>query len=221
MAARVLDRAGEPVGASLRERLLGSDAHDLLAPYLDYTRAGHRDLLDLAGEDGNPPPCLESIRKAEAACGERLLREVIATLGWSRLNLGIGAVARVAVSVGGSFPLFLTPAEARLLDGFKPARRLDSMILFTAHGGAVSAAGEQSPEGEADPVGRFRSYNIAHAEVLGEILSVAPLSADRVERIVEIMDRVADDFVLLFARHDEECAALPRTYAELKAKDPE
>ncbi len=216
LAARILDSAGEPAPSDVRERLLGREAEIRLTPYLDYTRASFRDVLDIATEDGAPPLFLESLSKAEDACGERILREAIATLGWSRVNLGIEVSTRIPTSVGGAFPLLLSPAEARLLDAYKPARRLETKFLLAAHGGSPADA----PAGTAgaDPIGRFRTYNLAHAEVLGEILSVAPLSPARVERILDEMDRITEDFVVLFARYDEECAALPRLYAELKAR---
>jgi hypothetical protein len=216
LAALILDRDGEPAPAAVRERLLGREIHLQLGRYLDYSRATHLDLIEIAPILGQPPACLASLRDAGSLCGERLLQDVIAELGWARVNLGIRVCTRVAVSVGGSFPLQMSPAEAQLLDGYKPAWRLETRHLFVAHGGRPP--GETEGDTGEDPVGRFRSYNLAHAQLLGEILSVAPLSLERVERLLGSMDRVVTDFVFLFSRYEEECAALPRVYAGLRER---
>ena len=52
-----------------------------------------------------------------------------------------------------------------------------------AHGDAAASA--QQP----DTLARFRAYNIAHAELLGELLDVAPLTRMRLEAILETAAR--------------------------------
>ncbi|MBN1824861.1 MAG: hypothetical protein JW958_01260 [Candidatus Eisenbacteria bacterium] len=215
LAARVLDREGKPADEETARTLLGAEAAAFLQPYLAFTRASHRDLLHIAPEGKGPPPILESLRGAEEACRRPLLREVIAELGWSRVNLGLEARPVIGVSVGGSFPLMVSPAEANLFDGCEGARRISGLILILAHGGRRD--GRRPAREEADPVERFRSVNLAHAEVLADILDVAPLTREKVLRILERMDRIVEDYVYLFSGHDEECERLPEIYAALHA----
>jgi hypothetical protein len=215
LAARLLDLGAQPMPHALAERLLGPEAHAFLAPYLRYTRATHRDLVHLQPDPGAAPPALASLRRAEAACGEAVLRQVIAKLGWARVNLGLEVQPRVGVSVSGSVPLVLAPAEATLFENAPGARRASELLLIVAHGGTASAGVEAAP---ADAVGRFRAYNLAHAEALAEILDVAPLTREKVERVLERMDRIVADFALIFASHAEECAILPGLYRELRAR---
>jgi phosphohistidine swiveling domain-containing protein len=213
LAARLLDLDGQPVSSALAERVLGQPAHAALGDYLRYTRASHLDLLHLVPDPGSPPPALASLQRAEATCGQALLRDVIAELGWERLNLGVELQACVGVSLGGSIPLMVSPGEAPLLESCAQARRTGELYLFVAHGGLPSERGETTG---ADPVSRFRAYNLAHAEVLADILEVAPLSRERVGRILGRMDRIVEDFGLLFAAFAEECTILPGLYRELR-----
>jgi pyruvate,water dikinase len=215
LAARLLDLDGHPAPLALAERLLGTRAHAFLAPYLGFTRATHRDLLHLQPDPGRPPPALASLRRAEAACGEALLRQVIAELGWARVNLGLEARPRVGVSFGGSVPLMVSPAEAPLLEALDGARRTAESWVILAHGGLPAAAEEAKGDGV---VSRFRAYNLAHAEALADILDVSPLTREKVERLVERMDRIVEDFGAIFAPHAEECAILPGLYRDLRGR---
>jgi phosphohistidine swiveling domain-containing protein len=215
LAARLLDLDGEPIPSTLAERLLGPRAHAFLDPYLRYTRASHLDLLHLCPEPGRPPPGLSSLQRAEAVCGETLLREVIAELGWARVNLGVEVQSHVGVSIGGSLPLMVSPAEAPLFESCDQARRTAELYVIVAHGGLPVEGGETKG---VDPVGRFRAYNLAHAEALADILAVAPLTREKVGRILERMDRIVEDFTALFAPHAEECVILPDLYRELRGK---
>jgi phosphohistidine swiveling domain-containing protein len=215
LAARILDLPGEPVSPELAERVLGPAAHAVLDPYLRYTRASHLDLVHLAPEVGSPPPGLASLQRVEATCGEPLLREVIAELGWARVNLGLEARPHVGVSLGGGVPLMVWPAEARLLESCGETRRASELYVVVAHGGLPAEGGAPS---EADPVGRFRAYNLAHAEALVDILAVAPLTRERAQGILQRMDRIVEDFCLLFSSHSEECGMLPGLYRELRSK---
>jgi pyruvate,water dikinase len=215
LAARLLDLPGEPAPPALVEGLLGEDAHAFLAPYLRYTRATFGDLLQIQPEPGRPPPGLASLREAEAQCGEALLREVIADLGWARVNLGLEVRPQVAVAFGGSVPLLVTPAEAPLLESLEGARRTGEPWLIVAHGGLPTVP-ETVRDGGA--VNRFRAYNLAHAEALADILDVSPLTREKVERVLARMDRIVEDFAAIFASHAEECAILPGLYRDLRAR---
>jgi pyruvate,water dikinase len=214
LAARLLDLDGQPAAPEIAERVLGREAHGFLGPYLRYTRASHLDLLHLAAEPGAAPPVLASLRRAEALCGEAPLRKAIAELGWARVNLGVEVRAFTAVRFGGALPLMVSPAEASLLDPGGHARRSALPWLIVAHGGQPALSEARG----SDKVDRFRSYNLAHAAALADILDVAPLTREKVARILERMDRIVEDFVAIFAAHAEECAVLPGLYRELRAR---
>jgi pyruvate,water dikinase len=215
LAARLLDLPGQPAPLALAESLLGHEAFAFLAPYLRYTRATHRDILQLLVDPGGPPPALGSLRRAEAACGEAVLRQVIAKLGWARVNLGIEVRPRVGVSLGGAVPLMVAPAEVPLVAAVPGARRTTELLVIVAHGGLPAPVRKA---GDTDVVSRFRAYNLAHAEALADILDVAPLTREKVERVLERMDRIVEEFVAIFAPHTEECAILPGLYRELRAR---
>jgi len=216
LAACILDMDVRPAPSDLAARLLGSEPYAFLAPYLEYTRASHRDLLHLLPLPGAPPPCLPSLLRAAVTCGPALLREIIAEIGWTRVNFGLDIRRFTGVSIGGSFPLALSPEEASLFRDYERGRGGPEQFLVVAHGGPAVEPGRAG--GEDDPVARFRSYNVAHAEALADILDVAPLTRAKVNRILDRADRFVRDFVLLFSVHSDECAILPDVYAELKRK---
>jgi pyruvate,water dikinase len=216
LAARVLDQDGQPAPAELAERLLGPEACATLRPYLVYTRATHLDLLWLARADRKPPPIVASLRRARETCGEALLRQVVAELGWPRVNMGLEVRRVLGVSIGGSLPFMVAPWEAPLLESLEEARRVSDAFLFFAHGGQ---SGEGPPGGSSEAiVARFRSYNLIHAEVLGDILGVGPLTAEKVRRILDRMDALVEHFRALFASQAEECALLGSVYHELRGR---
>ena len=217
LIARVLDLPGRPPGPELAARMLGEEAARFLAPYLAYTRATHLDLLDLAPGPGTSPPALASFRRAEAVCGEALLREILAQLGWSRVNAGLAVQPYVGVSVSGSFPLVLTPAEAALLDDDPGIHRVFERWLVVAHG--VPFALEEPATAGPDPVNGFRSLNLLQADALADILDVAPLTVAKVHRILERMDRIVEAFGALFATQAaDECRVVADVYRDLKAR---
>ena len=216
LAARILDAGAKPVSEELTRAILGEQAVQILAPYLAFTRATHLDLLYLIPIPGQPPPCLSGVAEAETLCGSQLLREVIAELGWGRFNFGLEAAKGISISIGGSFPLIVSPPEATLFEGIDEARRVGEHYLFTAHGGLPVEGRKTS--GEDDVVSRFRSYNLTHSEVLADILDVAPLTRGKVERILEKMDRIVSDFTALFSAYAEECAILPELYGGLQER---
>jgi hypothetical protein len=216
LAARILDSEAKPVSEDVTRAVLGEEAVKVLAPYLAFTRATHLDLLFLVPLPGQLPPCLGGVKEAETLCGSQLLREVIAELGWGRFNFGLEAVRGISVSIGSSFPLIVSSAEATLFDGIDEARRTGEHYLFTAHGGLPVESRKTS--GEDDVVSRFRSYNLTHSEVLADILDVAPLTREKIERILEKMDRIVSDFTALFSSYAEECTILPALYRDLRER---
>lgn len=216
LAARLLDSNHQPAPPDTARLLLGAEAFRFLSPYLDYTRASHLDLLHLAPQRGSVPPALASLVSAQELCGEELLREVIAELGWPRINLGLEVRQYRGISIEGSLPVEVFPCEAPLFESSQETRHVSDSWLFIAHGGLpLESAG---PSEEADPVDRFRSYNLLHAEVLSDILDVAPLTRERIRSVLGRMDRIVEDFKALFCSFTEEAAILPGVYQELKHK---
>jgi len=212
LVARVLDAAGDRPGAARVREQLGEDAAAYLGPFLDYSGATNLDLVEISAPDGRAPPCLEGLRQAEASLGPALLREVIGQLEWPRLAGGLACEARVGVSVGGSFPLVMAPAHARLLGDAVEAQIVWSRHLVIAHGGA---AGDGTPRASDETVQRFRRYNVAHAELLDEILAVEPVDAAKALRITALLDRVVSDFTALFANVSDDARQVASVYDRL------
>jgi phosphohistidine swiveling domain-containing protein len=216
LAARVLDAEQQPAPVDVAQKVLSTEAFEFLADYLTYTRATHLDLLDIAPTAGGPPPGLASWRQAERVCGATLLREIIGRIGWARLNFGLDVRRLHGVSLDGAFPVLAQPLEAQLLDDCPYAARTFDRFLIIAHGGMPQEAGESSESGDA--ISRFRSYNLAHAEALGEIADVAPLTAAKVRSILELIERICADFTALFREHDAEAVELPARFQHWKAQ---
>ncbi len=217
LAARLLDLTQGLPSEERTGRTLGDDAARFLAPYLQFTRATHLDLLDLSPISGEPPACLPSLRRAEAVCGEALLREILSAFGWRRLNVGLEVHPFVGIAWGDSFPLLLTPAEGRLLDGDPRARKLFERWIVVAHGGA--AARRKVAATGADPVDRFRGLNLLHADALGEILDLAPLTADKARRILARIGRIVEEFCGLFAEKEpDECRVVADVHRDLQER---
>ena len=214
LAARLLDLTREPAPTERAGQILGEAPYEILAPYLTYSRATHMDILNLVPVAG-PPICLPGLQQAETVCGNALLREAIAELGWARMNFGLEVRKFSGISIGGSFPLMVSPSEASLFSSIEEARKTGELYLFIAHGGIPL---EKREVGEDDIVSRFRSYNVTHSEVLADILDVAPLTREKVERIVARMDSIVTDFVALFSAYAEECAILPGLYRDLRQR---
>ena len=214
LAARVLDLDGTPAPSATGREALGAETFELLQPYLEYTRATHGDLLALAPVRGAPAPGLGSLRRAEAECGSRLFRAVLAELGWAAVCHGLEVRRLAGVRVDGSLPLWVRPEEADLLARCAGALRIGERRVIVAHGGASEAP---SGGGADAAVARYRASNLAHARVLQEILDVAPLDRERALRLVDVMDGIVADHVALFAAQAEECAILPEVWSGLRA----
>ena len=215
LAARILDLDGEPVARELRERLLGQDAHAQLGDYLDYTRASHLDLAHLLARPPGAQRVASALAEAERQCGKALLRELVAELGWPRVNLGLEIRPLVGVSLGGSFPFMVTPAEAELLASSGDVRRTGEQFLVIAHGGTCTAEGDAI---ERDPVERFRAHGAAHAELLPAFLDVTLPTRTAVRRLLDRMDRLVAEFATLFASHTDECPAIADVYRDLRER---
>lgn len=216
LAARLLDVEGEPAPPYLSKQILGETAFQFMAQYLAFTRATHLDLLHLVPIPGEPPPSLPGLETAEDLCGPQLLRQVVSELGWERLAFGLETRRYTSVTIGNSFPLMVFPSEASLFNNVEEARRTGESFLFIAHGGIPTE--KEGASGDDDIVSRFRSYNLTHSEILADILDVAPLTREKINRILKLMDSIVADFVALFSSYAEESAILPALYRELKER---
>ncbi|MFC1531786.1 PEP/pyruvate-binding domain-containing protein [Thermodesulfobacteriota bacterium] len=214
LAARLLDLKGSPVEEEVARKVLGHDVWKILGSYLAFTRASHLELCYLAPSPGEVPSCLVSLKKAEALCGDEVLREVISEIGWAGLNLGLHARKDVNVSIGGAFPIVCSPAEAHAFKAFENVVQSGYFYVFVGHGGLHIE--DRGLSGGDSAISMFRSYNLAHADVLAEMLSVAPLTREKVLRILDLMDRIVSDFAALFADHAEDTTILNDIYRELR-----
>ena len=215
-AVKLLDQKGTPASQKTIEKLLGKEASKILSPYLEYSRATHQDLLYLVPEFGKQPPILTQLLQCQSICSENLIKEVIAKLGWKLMNFGLSVKHCIGISINGSLPFFVSDNEAKLFENSVNAKRVSEYFLFTAHGGLPF--GTDSTNEVEKPVTLFRSYNLAHANLLQEILDVAPLTEQKVKRIIEQLDKIVADFIKLFQTYSEECSILPDIYEGIKTK---
>jgi pyruvate, water dikinase len=217
LAARILDREARPAPAERARRVLGARAAEQLAHYLAFTRARHEDLIALAPGPAPAVPALDSILAAEAVLGRDRLASTLSLLGWNRVAGSVHIDPVAVLRLDGSFPFVLTPVEARLAEQAVATQdRWDGWVVT-----AVGSEGDrQEPlaSGEKDRIARFRRYSLDHAELLSEILEVAPVTAVRCRRALELLDRVMADYAALFADLDPDVEALRETYARLRAR---
>jgi len=216
LAASVLDLDETPIPVARAAILFGADVVRRLAPYLEYTRATHREVVDLDLACGGSCRMLAAdLERAAELLGRTLLGDVIAEVGWPRIARGITVRPFVGVSVDGSFPFAVTPTEARLLEACGSTRRAWTKYLVTA-GGSAPREGEPGNGGIEEAIGRFRRYNVRHAEALHEILEVAPLDAAKARRVLALLDRIVEDYVALFGGKAEDASRLPAIWTTLR-----
>jgi len=213
LAARLLDLSSSLPPGDVAAGLLGRQLAGFLEPYLAYTRATYLDLVDLAAGGCDPDALIEDLKAAEARCGEALLRQIVGEIGWRALNCGLVVNARIAFAVGESFPLLATPAEYALLAHCPGVRKLSEHLVAEAYGATTSGEAQAA----STAVDRFRAYNLRHADILVDLLDVAPLTVDRVRRMLAQMDEIVEDFVAIFAGHTDECDGVARVYRTLRA----
>jgi len=216
LAAKLLDIKGSPASEQTIKKLLGNEAAKTLSHYLAYTRASYQDLVYLVPELSKSPPILKSLQQCQKICGENIISDVIAKLGWKLVNYGLSVKHYVGVSFDGSLPLYLTESEAILFEESVKAKRNSDFYIFTARGGSPIETNKADEVNK--PVALFRAYNLAHANLLNEILDVAPLTRQKVKNIIEQLDKIVDDFIKLFKSYTEECIILPEVYGKIKSK---
>ena len=213
MAARLLDSGGPAVPAETARRILGPAAYEVFRPYLEFTLAAYSDLYLLSEGKRVSRSLVEMFRVAERDFGQNLVRDAVAELGWERIRLGLKILPYVEMSAPGILPMPVRHQEADLFGDGKVGPS-GKFFLVTAHGGTADAArGKRNP---SDPVDRFRTMNILHAELLGEILDVVPLDRAKVEKIIATLDDIVETFHFLFQDTFEECAILPEVWRRLR-----
>jgi len=212
LAARLLDAAGGRPSPSLVREQIGDAAADFLASYLEYSGATHLDLLDIAPGGGGDVPCLKGLEEAQRSLGPALLRQVIGELGWPRLGGGLSCDSRNGVGIGGSFPFVVSPGHAQLLRDALGAEPIWLRHLIVAQGGTP---GDGTSSASEETVQRFRRYNVAHAELLDEILAVEPVDAAKALRILALLDRVVADFSALFDTISDDARRAPSVLERL------
>ncbi|MCK9996956.1 MAG: hypothetical protein KAH56_11835, partial [Candidatus Krumholzibacteria bacterium] len=213
--AGLLDGEGTRVSTISSRLLLGPATQTVLKPYLDFTDAGYVDHLAIRGIDQGATVSA-SLETAAEEFGEKAVRDVLALVGWERANLGIRFERFLKVGIPGSLPLMVSPQQALLFSGMREVTVGDSCVVAVAQGCSMSA--EEHDAGGDDPIGRFRSLNIVHAELLGEIMDLAPLDLAKIERILGHMDRIVEDYGTLFGAVSKEVRILPDVYGTLKRR---
>ncbi len=118
--------------------------------------------------------------------------------------------------------------EAALIGDLPGARRVFERDLVIAVGGGSTGDGTGGSTVAAAPaapdtLSRFRAYNVVHADLLNEILDVAPLTRGRLDGILETMAGLVADFDALFGGASDrarraEADALVRVHADLRAR---
>lgn len=216
LTAKLLDARGTPATKEIIFILLGEEAAKSIISYLSYTRATYQDLLYISSMIGHQAPIVEAINNCKKTCSENIIRDVIAKLGWKYVNFGLSVKRYVGISLGGSLPVFLHEREAALLEKATTSEIVSDYYLFISHAGSPFDNNDNKQDNK--PVALFRNYNLAHANLLQEILDVKPLTSGRVKRIVEQLDRIVENFILLFGHYTEECSVLPDVYAKIKNK---
>ena len=213
--AGLLDGEGARVSAISSRLLLGPAIQTVLKPFLDYTDAGYMDHLAICGVDQGATVSA-SLEKAAEEFGPKAVREVLALVGWERANLGIRFQRFVKIEIQGSLPLMVSPQQALLFSGLKEAVVGDSCVVAVAQGCATIT--DEQDAADDDPIGRFRSLNIVHAELLGEIMDLAHLDLAKIDRILGHMDRIVEDYGILFGAVSKEVRILPDVYETLKRR---
>jgi len=132
------------------------------------------------------------------------------------MNLSLDVRKQINISIGNSFPFIVSPAEATLFKSVKEARPSGELWLFIAHGG-LGSEGQETVRDDT-PVSLFRSYNLTHANILAEIVSLEPLTGEKITRILDLMDRIVSLFIALFSSYSDDCSILSSKYKGLRER---
>ncbi|MGE3840965.1 MAG: PEP/pyruvate-binding domain-containing protein [Vicinamibacterales bacterium] len=216
--ADLLDESGRP-SDRLVEELLGPRDWEALRPCWHYTQGRHADLVALLC--GRPHDIAEAVTNQRESRSGLDVRECIAALGWARCNLALRFAHLTGFSVNGSMPFMLRDAESSLFSDRDDARLAYERTVVVSVGAAGSAqAVDVSVPGtrattDLDRVARFRAYNLLHAQILGQLLDLTPLTVTAVEGMLDTMARIVAEFSHLFARKTGECVELDSVHTQL------
>ena len=210
-AARLLDGTGTRPTPALARELIGDAAVNLLWPYFEYSAATHLDVLDLraaggrgARLPGGTPRRPAVARPGAPAGGDRPAR-MDPPDGWHLVPCADRHQPRRELS------FVVAPAHARLIQdalGVEPAWERH---LVLAHGSTPGSGTEQAPD---ETVKRFRGYNVAHAELLNEILAVEHVNEAKARRILALLERVVADFAVLYASTSDDAGRVAQVLDE-------
>ena len=215
-SARLLDSHGLPPDDYIIKKLLGKCSKDFLSEYFNYTRLTYTELLYLTPVFNKSADVGDYLKKCESVCGKDLLQKAVAELGWSRVNYGISVKRYTGFSINGSLPLFVQNSEATIFEKAVKTRKVSEFYFFTAYGGLPLE--ENHDTNKSKTVSLFRSYNLAHAKLLGDIIDVAPLTPNKIRTIFTQMDNIVCDFIALFKSYSDECSILSEIYPQIKNK---
>lgn len=218
-AARLLDETGRPPD-SLVEELLGSSDWNAIRSCWHYTQGRYTDLVALlCGQSHEIATALTDLRET---CPAVDAGECIAVLGWPRCNLALRFVRLTGLAANGSIPFMFRDAESSLLARCEGVRLAYERTVVIAVGAVGNVQTEEPGDAATrevsggDAVARFRAHNLLHAQILGQLLDLAPLTAETVEGMLGTMARIVADFTVLFASWTGECGELHAVYAQLE-----
>jgi len=216
LAARLLDHQHVHPDLQISEALLGKKTAAFLFPYLSYTNATFPDLLLIRAHLFSKSEWLGDLIQGEKKIGKNLMRQLIAKIGWKNLNRRFILSSLSYLTFAQAPPLVLHRCEARLFNGGAKTTGI-SDFYFVVSQGSTAPSPAESKSG-ADPVNRFRAYNVNHSELLTCFLDVHPLTSRRVIFILKRMKKIVADFVYLFKEFDDECQVLPALFENLREK---
>ncbi|MBI9071320.1 MAG: hypothetical protein JEY94_06960 [Melioribacteraceae bacterium] len=213
-AAKLLDSDNQPIQTEIAKRFLGAKVYSQISNYITYTCASYTDLLFIKPKSTTSSILIDSIKSAERKCDEDLLKELISKLGWNRINYGIKITKLHETIFPKSLPVYISENENQFLKNITKLKTGSNVYLVRAFGGTITD--DNSVNETESPVSRFRHYNLNHALVLKDILDVAPLTKTKIERILNLLDKIVKDYVSLFSLFSDECKDLPNIYNKLK-----
>lgn len=213
-ASRLLDLENRKLPPETARKLLGLSEYEKLEKYLNFTCAGYSDIFSLISS-GKIDDFAESVINTEKICGEKILKNVIAFSGWSRINEGIFCEKKYPAEIKNSFPFFLDETEAFFLQQCLNADIGNPLLVFELRGSVSFGFGSSD---KSSQISLFKEYNLEHAEALKLILDIAPLSEEKIRAILNRMDKIVEWYIQLFENLSDECSQIKQKYDDLKSK---
>ena len=95
-------------------------------------------------------------------------------------------------------------------------RRVFERTIVVAVGG--QAADPSETFAARDAVARFRAYNVVHADLLSDLLDLAPLTRLRLRKVFDTLDRLVSDFGAMFSSHRDEAEVLAGVFDDITSR---